>query len=72
MIAAKSLHIRFDKIDGFIRVLDGTRYLVLFGREKYDFVYNRIRCLIGVQSGITYVISHNYIKIKAGSHDFRK
>ena len=26
--------IRFDKIDRFIRVYDGTRYLVLFGNEK--------------------------------------
>ena len=31
-IAAK--RIRFDKIDRFIRVYDGTRYLVLFGNEK--------------------------------------
>ena len=29
-IAAKPLRIRFDKIDGFIIVNDGTRYLVLF------------------------------------------
>ena len=27
------LRIRFDKIDGFIRVYDETRYLVLFGTE---------------------------------------
>ena len=35
---SKTLHIRFDKIDGFIRVYDGTRYLVLFGSEKYDSI----------------------------------
>ena len=34
-IAAK--RIRFDKIDRFIRVYDGTRYLVLFGNEKIWF-----------------------------------
>ena len=39
---AKPFHIRFDKIDGFISVYDGTRYLVLFGSENYDFRYNRI------------------------------
>ena len=33
-LIAKPLCIRFDKIDGFIRVYDGTRYLVLFGSEK--------------------------------------
>ena len=47
-IGAKPLHIRFDKIYGFIRVYDRTRYLVLFGGEKYDFIYNRIRYLVGV------------------------
>ena len=36
LIDAKPLHIRFDKIDGFIRVYDGTIYLVLFGHEKYN------------------------------------
>ena len=38
LIGAKRLHIRFDKIDGLIRVYDGTRYLVLFGSEKYDSI----------------------------------
>ena len=53
MICAKPLHIRFDKVDGFIRVYDGTRYLVLFGDEKCGFIYNRIKYLIGVKSNIT-------------------
>ena len=30
LIGSKSLDIRFDKINGFIRVYDATRYLVLF------------------------------------------
>ena len=29
-----NLCIIFNKIDGFIRVYDGIRYLVLFGSEK--------------------------------------
>ena len=29
----KPLRIRFDHIDWFIRVYDGTRYLTLFGLE---------------------------------------
>ena len=44
LIHANPLRIRFDKIDGFVRAYDETRYLVLFGGEKYDFIYNRIRC----------------------------
>ena len=69
LIGAKPLCISFDKIDGFIRVYDKTRYLVLFGSKKYNFIYNRIRRLISVKSGITYVISHNYAKIKVDSCD---
>ena len=42
---------------------------MLFGGEKYDFIYNRIICLIEVKSGITYVISFNYPKIKVNSYD---
>ena len=53
MITGKHLRIRFDKIDGFIRVYDGSRYLVLFGPEKYDLIYKRIRYLVGVNSGVT-------------------
>ena len=49
--------------------LDGTRYLVLFGSEKYDSIYNRIGYLISVKSGIRYIISHNYAKIKVDSYD---
>ena len=46
LIPAKLLCIIFDKIDGFIRAYDGTRYLVLFGSENYDFIYNSIRDIL--------------------------
>ena len=59
--------IRFNKIDRFIRVYDGTSYLVLFGSEKYDSIYNRIKHLISVKS--TYITSHNDAKIKVDSYD---
>ena len=36
LIGAKPLCIRFDKVDGLIRVYPGTRYLVLLGHGKYD------------------------------------
>ena len=55
LIGAKLLRIRFNKIDGFVRVYDGTRYFTLFGSEKYDTIYNRIRYLIEVKSDIIYV-----------------
>ena len=62
--------IRFDKIIGFVRVHDGTRYLALFGSKKYDFIYNRIRYLIGIKNGITYVISHKYAEMKVDSYNY--
>ena len=51
-------------------VYDGTRYLILFGEEKYYFIYNRIRYLMGVKRVIIYVISYNYAKIKSSSKWF--
>ena len=63
------LGIRLDKVDGFIGVYDGTRHLVLFGPEKYDVIYNRIWYLISQKSGIPFVTSHNYTRIKTDSYD---
>ena len=68
-IGSKPLCFRFDKIDGFIRIYDGTRYLIFFCSEKSYAIYNRIRYLISVKSSITYIFSHNYAKIKVGSYD---
>ena len=70
LIGAKPLRIMFNKVDEFIRVYDGTRYLVLFGPEKYDAIYNRIKYVISQKNGITFVFSHNYAKIKIDSCDF--
>ena len=68
-LIGKPFTIRCDELDGFIRIYDGTRYLVLFESEKYDSIYNRIRYLGSVKSGITYTISHNYAKIKVDSYN---
>ena len=65
----KPLRISFSKVDGFIRVFDETRYLILFGPEKYYAIYNRIRYLISQKSDITYVISLIYARIKVDSYD---
>ena len=69
MIGAKLLCVKFNKVDGFIRVYYGTRYLVLFGSEKHDVIYNRIKYLVSLKSGITYVISHYYARLKIDSYD---
>ena len=64
------MHIRFDKIDGFIRIYDATRYLTLFGSEKYDAVYNKVRHLVNLKSGITYIFSDYSAQVKVDSYDF--
>ena len=69
LIGAKHLGIMVDKEDGFIRDYDGTRYLVLSGLEKYKAIFDRIRYLIGLKSGIRYVFSHSYAKIKIDLDD---
>ena len=69
LIDSKPLPIRFDKIDGFIRVYDETRYLVLFGCEKYYYIYNRIRYLLSLKIGITDILSHIYAKINVHSYN---
>ena len=68
-IGPKPLRIRFNLVDGFISIYDGSRYLVLFSLEKYDAFYNRIRYSIDVKSGITYVFSHYGTKINVHSYD---
>ena len=55
--------IRIDKIDGFIKVYDGIRYLVIFDHWLYDEIYNRIRYLIGEKIGITNSINYFFARI---------
>ena len=62
MIGAKPVRIRFDKIDGFIRIYDGNTYLTLFGSEIYEYIYDRIRYIISLKSGVTNVFSHYHAK----------
>ena len=56
-------------LGGFIRIYDGSRYLTLLDSEKYDTIYNRIRYLINLKIGITYIFSHHFAKIKGDSYD---
>ena len=57
LIDSKPLHVRLDKIDGFIRIYDGTRYLTMFGSEKYDAICDGIRYFISLKCGMTYIFS---------------
>ena len=61
--------IRFTKIDGFIRIYDGIRYLVLFGSERYNALYDRIDYLINTKSEVEYIINHNFARIRIDSYN---
>ena len=69
LIDPKPLSIRFDKINGFIKICDGTKYLTLFRSENYDDIYDRIRYLISLKSGMTHIFCHYFAKIRVDSYD---
>ena len=53
LIGVKRLCLSFDEADRFIRICYGTRYIVVFGGEKFFFINSRFIYLIAVESGIT-------------------
>ena len=57
-----------DKVDAFPKNYDGTKYLVLFGLEKCNVTYDRIRCIIALKIGVIYDIF--YAKIKTDSDNY--
>ena len=58
------MRIRFDKIDGFIKIHDKIRYLVLFGYSHCDKICDKIKYLISDKSGITDSVNHNFARIR--------
>ena len=64
----KPLGIRFDKIDGFLRVCGVEfSYLVLIDHQFFDKTC--VKYLISAKSGITDGISHNFGKIRINPYD---
>ena len=53
LMVSRPLRIKFDKIDGFIKIYDGIRYLELFGYWKCDEIFGNIKYGISEESGIT-------------------
>ena len=56
---AKPLRFRYDRIDGFIKIHNKFRYLVLFD-DCCDKICNKIKYLISKTNCITYSINHNF------------
>ena len=65
----KTIAYLVQKIDGFIKIYGGIRYLVLFAPERYNATYDRTNYLIIEKSGITYSINHNFARIKNYSYN---
>ena len=68
-IGSIPLRIRFDWIDGFIKIYDGIRDLVLFSNGWYDKVCDRNIYLISKKSGIADSINHKFARIRIDSYN---
>ena len=69
LINSKPLHNRFNKIDRFIRIYKGTRYLILFCSEKYEAIFDRTRYLISLKRVTRYIFSNYFANIKVDFND---
>ena len=68
-MGSNPLRIRLNKIDAFIEIYDGIRYLVAFDYKQYDEIYNKIRYIISEKSGITDSINYNFARIRINSYN---
>ena len=55
-------------MDLYIYIYIYIRYLVSFGPERYNAIYDRIRYIISEKSGIRYSIYHNFAIIRTDSY----
>ena len=69
-VGPKPFRIKFDKLDGFIRVRGGEfRYLVIFDYGLFDKTCDKIKYLISQKSGITDSINCKFGRIKTDSYN---
>ena len=65
------MRIRFDKIDGFIRVCGSEfRHLVLFDNGLFDKIFDKIKYLISEKCGIADSINYNFGEIRINSYNY--
>ena len=67
--SAKPLRNMFDETDGFIKIYDGIRYLVLFDYGCCDKICDRIKYLISEKGGITDSINNDFARIRIESYN---
>ena len=68
-MCSKPLRLQFDKIDEFIKIYGGMRYLVLYDYKRYKAIYDRIIYLISEKINITDSINHNFARIRINSYN---
>ena len=68
-MGSNPLRVRLNKIDTFIEIYDGIRYLVAFDYKQHDEIYNKIRYIISEKSGITDSINYNFARIRINSYN---
>ena len=68
-MASIPLRIRFDKIDGFIKIYNGIRYLVILCSSWFDKICESIKYLISEKNGIANIINHNFGRIRIDSYN---
>ena len=62
--------LRFDKLDGFIIVLDGKmKHLVLFDYGLLDKTCNKIKYLVSKKSSIASSVNHSFENIRIDSYN---
>ena len=59
----KPLRIWFNKIDRFIKIYDGIRYLVIYDYNRDNAIYYMIRYLTSEKSGIENSINQIFARI---------
>ena len=67
-MGAKPSLIRFDKVDGSIKIHNEFSFLA-FDYGWFDKICDRTKYLISEKSGITDSINHDFAKIKIDSYD---
>ena len=63
-MGSKPLRICFDKIEGFIKICDGIRYLVILGHSWFNEICDINKYLMSEKNSITDSINCNVARIR--------
>ena len=64
-----SLHITFDRVNGYVEKPDRDKHLLFRPSEKYETMFNRVKNIFGQKSNFLDVCYYNYMKIGINSDD---